>query len=85
MLEIKGRPLCPEERRVIVTLKEYFDRNKAMLRARDSSTQMVADALGIGLATVDRVMANYRKDPNSIYTITPPKGRPEYVLDSSLQ
>ena len=85
MLEIKGRPLCPEERRVIVTLKEYFDRNKAMLRVRDSSTQMVADALGIGLATVDRVMANYRKDPNSIYTITPPKGRPEYVLDSSLQ
>ena len=73
MLDIKGRPLCAEERRAIVTLKEYFDRNKAMLNIRDSSTQMVADALGVGLATVDRVMANYRKDPNSIYTVAPPR------------
>jgi transposase len=85
MLETSGRPLCPEERRCIVLLKEYFDRNKTMLEVRDSSAQMVADALGIGLATVDRVMANYRKDPNSIYASIPPKGRPEYALDSSLQ
>jgi transposase len=66
-------------------LKEYFDRNKAMMKVKDSSTQMVADALGIGLATVDRIMANYRKDPNSVYVSMPPKGRPEYVLDSSFQ
>ena len=85
MLDTKGRPLCPEERRVIVVLKEYFDRNKAMMKVKDSSTQMVADALGIGLATVDRIMANYRKDPNSVYVSMPPKGRPEYVLDSSFQ
>lgn len=45
MLETPGRPLCPEERRYIVLLKEYFDRNKAMLEVRDSSAQMVADAL----------------------------------------
>jgi transposase len=85
VFETQGKPLCPEERRFIVLLKEYFDRNKAMLEIRDSSTQMVADAFEIGLATVDRVMANYRKDPSSIYASIPPKGRPEYVLDSSLQ
>lgn len=85
VLIANGRPLCPEEKMFIVLLKEYFDRNKIQLTVRDSSAQMVADALGIGLATVDRVMANYRKDPNNFHAPTPPKGRPEYAIDSSCQ
>ncbi len=51
----------------------------------DSSTQMVADAFGIGLATVDRVMASYRRDPDSLDVSILPKGRPEYAVDSSYQ
>jgi hypothetical protein len=46
---------------------------------------MVADAFEIGLATVDRIMANYRKDPTSLYAPILPKGRPEYAVDSSCQ
>jgi len=66
MICTQGQPLKPEIKQVIVVLKEYFDRNKSTFSVRDASTQMVADALDIGLATVDRVMANYRKDPESI-------------------
>lgn len=85
MFRAKGKPLSPEEKKFIVLLKEYFDRNKSQLKIMDSSAQMVADAFEIGLATVDRVMANYRKDPNSLDTPASPKGRPEYAVDSSCQ
>lgn len=85
MLKATGKPLCSEEKKFIVLLKEYFDRNKSQLLVTDSSTQMIADALEIGLATVDRVMASYRKDPDSLDAPMLPKGRPEYVVDSSYQ
>jgi hypothetical protein len=85
VFEASGRPLCSEERGFIVLLKEYFDRNKSQFKVQDSSAQMVADAFKIGLATVDRVMANYRKDPTSLYAPILPKGRPEYAVDSSYQ
>jgi len=85
VLKVTGKPLCFEEKKFIVLLKEYFDRNKSQLQVTDSSTQMVADAFGIGLATVDRVMASYRKNPNSLDAPILPKGRPEYVVDSSYQ
>src|SRR5271156_4051810 len=55
----QGRPFTPEERKFIVSIKQYFDRNKQASEARDSSAQRTADALGIGIATVHRVMASY--------------------------
>ena len=81
----KGRPLHPEVKKVIVLLKQYFDRNKTELKIRDSSVQMVADAIGIGLATVNRTMASYRKDPKSIEEHPQPRGRPSYAVDGSYQ
>lgn len=45
---------------------------------------MTADALGIGLATVNRVMANYRKAPDSI-NAPPIRGCPTYSVDISHQ
>src|SRR2546426_84763 len=66
----KGRPLCPEEKKVLVSVKHYFDRNKAEFGSSESSVQMTADALGLGLATVNRVMATYRKDPDSLNPTT---------------
>ena len=85
MLNSRGKLLCPEEKRYVVLLKEYFDRNKSQFKVKDSSTQMVADAFEIGLATVDRIMASYRKDPKSLNAPIPPKGRPEYSVDVSYQ
>lgn len=51
----------------------------------ESAAQMTADALGVGLATVNRVMANYCKDPDSIDTPPRMRGRPTYSIDSSYQ
>ena len=68
----KGKPLLPEEKKIIVALKQYFDRNKPESGIRDSSAQMVADAIGIGLATVNRIMASYNKDPKSLDELPQP-------------
>ena len=57
MICTKGQPLKPEIKQVIVVLKDYFDRNKSTFSIQEASTQMVADTLDIGLATVNRVMA----------------------------
>ena len=81
----KGKPLLPEEKKIIVALKQYFDRNKPKSGIRDSSAQMVADAIGIGLATVNRIMASYNKDPKSLDELPQPRGRPEYAVDASQQ
>lgn len=81
----KGRPLCPEEKKFLVSVKHYFDRNKAEFGSSESSVQMTADALGIGLATVNRVMATYRKDPDSLHAPPQLRGRPTYSVDVSHQ
>ena len=81
----KGRPLCPEEKKLLVSVKHYFDRNKSEFGSSESSAQMTADALGIGLATVNRVMAHYHKDPDSLHVPSPLRGRPSYSIDVSHQ
>lgn len=81
----KGKPLCPEEKKLLVSVKEYFDRNKAEFGSSDSAAQMTADALGLGLATVNRVMASYRKDPDSLDSSSLLRGRRTYSADVSNQ
>ena len=49
----RGKPLHPEAKKILVSLKQYFDRNKTDLKVKDSSAQIVADAIGVGLATVN--------------------------------
>ncbi|SEH07569.1 transposase [Candidatus Venteria ishoeyi] len=85
MPHTKGKPLYPEEKQLLVSVKQYFDRNKVEFGARESAAQMTSDALGIGLATVNRVMANYRKDPNSIKKPPQFRGHPAYSVDISHQ
>ena len=80
-----GKPLSPEEKRLLVSVKQYFDRNKSEFGISESAAQMTADALGIGLATVNRVMANYRKDPNTINAPLQVRGHPTYSVDVSNQ
>lgn len=81
----RGRPFTLEEKIFIVTLKQYFDRNRPESVPKDSSAQMTADALGIGLATVNRIMASYQKDPQNLSVPPKPKGCPEYAIDASHQ
>ena len=81
----KGKALCPEEKKLLISVKQYFDRNKLEFCSNESSVQMTADALGIGLATVNRVMSSYNKDPDSINNPPQQRGRPAYSVDTSHQ
>ena len=85
MYHAKGKPLLPEEKRLLVSVKQYFDRNKTEFGSSDSAAQMTADALGMGLATVNRVMAHYHQDPESIHAPPQTRGRPSYSIDASSQ
>lgn len=85
MSYIKGKPLCPEEKKLLVSVKQYFDRNRSEFGSSEPAAEMTADALGVGLATVNRVMASYRKDPDSINAPAQMRGRPGYSVDTSHQ
>ncbi len=80
-----GKALTPEEKRLIVILKSYFDRNKKEFGSIDTSVQMVSDALEFGLGTVNRIMSAYNKNPNSLNDTPQPKGRPARAIDVSQQ
>lgn len=83
----QGRPLSPEFKRAIVLVKDYFDRTKGDLREQEgSSTERTAHALGVGLATVKRVMADSKRSPAGlIQEESIRRGRPPRVLSDSLQ
>lgn len=79
-----GKPLSPEIKQVIVTLKSYFDRNKTNLEG-NASAELTADALELSRVTVDRVMRDYRKNPESIKDPPKMKGKPSYAINASHQ
>ncbi len=81
----RGRPLCSEEKKVLISVKHYFDRNRIEFGSSDTAAQMAADALSVGLSTVNRVMASYHKDPDSINVPPQARGRPLYSIDASHQ
>ena len=80
---IRGKPLVPGEKRAIVCVKGYFDRNRKELGLSESSAQLTADALEVSISTVKRVWADYRRDPSLLNKAPEPKGRPSYAIDSS--
>ena len=83
----QGRPLSPEFKRAIVLVKDYFDRTKGDVREQEgSSAERTAQALGVGFATVKRVMADSKRSPAGlIQEESIRRGRPPRVLSDSLQ
>jgi transposase len=83
----QGRALSPEFKRAIVLVKDYVDRTTGDLGEQDcSSTERAANALGVGLATVQRVMADARRSAAwLIQDEVIPRGRPPRVIADSLQ
>ncbi len=79
----RGKPLEAGEKRAIVSVKGYFDRNKKEFDLSESSAQLTADALEIGVSTVKRVMADYRRDPLLLDKLPEAKGRPSHAIDGS--
>ena len=79
----RGKPLTPEEKYAIVSVKGYFDRNRKEFGCPENSVQLTADALGVGVSTIKRIMADFHRDPRLLDKRPKPKGRPNYVLDHS--
>ena len=79
----RGKPLKPGEKRAIVCVKNYFDHNKKAFGVTESSVQLTADALEMGVSTVNRVMADFRRNPSLLDKTPEPKGRPDYAIDNS--
>lgn len=83
MISSRGRPLTPETKKLVVLVKKYFDRNK--FKPMEPSTKRTADALGIGMATVKRIMADYNHDPKLLDEPAKMRGRPVYAVSGSYQ
>ena len=83
----QGHPLTPEFKRAIVLLKDNFDRTKDDLREQDCpSAERTANALGVGMATVKRVMADYNRSPDWLDRgESMRRGRPPRAIADSLQ
>lgn len=79
----RGRPLTPETKKLVVSVKQYFDRNK--LEPLEPSTKRAADALGVGIATVKRIMADYNRDPQLLDEPARMRGRPTHAVSGSCQ
>jgi len=83
MNSIQGKPLTLEVRRVVVSVKLYFDSIK--ISPKESSSKRAADAIGIGEATVKRIMASYNKDPKSLDNCIKMRGRPPHLVGETNQ
>jgi hypothetical protein len=83
MFSSRGKPLSPEAKKIVVLVKHYFDRNK--FKPKKPSTKRTADALGVGEATVKRIMADYNRDPKLLDEPTKTRGRPTHAVNVSHQ
>jgi transposase len=83
MVSCRGKPLTPEIKKLAVSVKQYFDRKK--LTPAEPSVNRTADALGIGIATVKRIMADYNRDPGLLDKTAKLRGRPIYAVSVSYQ
>lgn len=83
MISSRGRPLLPETKKLVVSVKQYFDGKK--FKPMEPSVKRTADALCIGVATVKRVMADYNRDPKLLDEPTKTRGRPVHAVRATHQ
>ena len=83
MVSSRGRPLSPETKKVVVSVKQYFDGKK--FQPIEPSVKRTADALGIGVATVKRIMADYNRDPRLLDEPIRLRGRPVHAVSVTHQ
>ena len=85
-MSIQGKPLTAKEKETIVTLKRYFDRTKNDHQEQACpGVQRVVNALGISIATVKRVMADFNRGVSFVDQEEIHRGRPPRALSSSMQ
>ena len=83
MIFSRGRPLSSETKKLVVLVKQYFDGKK--FKPMEPSVKRTADAFGIGVATVKRVMADYNRDPKLLDEPAKMRGRPVHAVRATHQ
>jgi len=83
MFSRRGKPLTPETKKLVVSVKRYFDKNK--FSPIEPSVKRTADALWIGSATVKRIMADFNRDPQLLEKPLKMRGRPAFSVNMSHQ
>lgn len=83
MISSRGRPLTPETKKLVVSVKQYFDLKR--FQPREPSTKRTAEAFGIGEATIKRIMADYNRDPKLLDEPPKMRGRPIHAVNVSHQ
>lgn len=83
MISSRGRPLTPETKKLVVSVKQYFDQKR--FQPMEPSTKRTAEAFGIGVATVKRIMADYNRDPKLLEEPPKMRGRPIHAVNVSHQ
>lgn len=84
-MAVRGKALTPEAKKLIVSVKLYFDRHESKKAISTPSVQRTAEAASIGVATVKRIMADYNRDPNLLERPPSDRGRRSYAIDASYQ
>ncbi len=83
MASCRGKALTPEVKKLVISVKQYFDKNK--FEPIKPSVNRTADSLGIGIATVKRILADYNRNPNLLDKPTKMRGRPAHAVNVSHQ
>jgi len=78
MISRRGKPLTPEIKKIIVSVRQYSDHNR--LKTGEPGVIRTADAPGIGIAAVKRIMADFNRDPAVPDKPAELRGRPVYAV-----
>lgn len=85
-MTFQGKEFTPEMKQLVVNLKAHFDKEKKAGKTVSTkySTRRVAKGLGIGEATVKRIMATQGQEEKDVFE-DKERGKPPYRLSLNLQ
>ena len=85
-MAFQGKEFTPEMKQLVVSLKQHFDEEKKAGKAVSTKNAVgrVAHGLGIGEATVKRIMATL-KQKKVVVVEEKERGKPPYRLSPNLQ
>jgi transposase len=88
-MTFQGVEFTPEMRKLIINVKQFFDKNKNVpeLLLNKSSTLLTASALGISESTVKIIMAAFNKNGSDglLWSKATHRGRPAFSVEAGIE
>ncbi len=86
-MSFQGKEFTQGMKQLVINLKEFNDLERRQKNFKAVwAIEQTAKGLGIGVATVRRIMAEYNKNKQSVPdSLTKTRGKPEYAIPQSLQ